>query len=430
MYDQDAQSIVDYIHGARVFGEKKGLDNTRALLGALGNPQDGRAFVHVAGTNGKGSTCALLESCLRACGLKTGLYTSPYLTRYNERVRVNGAPITDETLAHVGARVREAAQALEKDGVKPTSFELGTALALLAFWEADTDIAVIETGIGGRLDPTNVIAPRACAVCTIARDHVEQLGGDVISIAGEKAGIIKEGVPLALYPQTPEVEAVFEKTCRDRHARLCRAQDVPFETLQTNARGADFSVVLPGFGRVRARVNLPGDHQAQNARLALLTLSLLKEQSFKLDAAGVEAGMEKTVWPGRLEWARENLLLDGAHNPQGARALRAYLDKWLAGRRIVLLTAMMADKQPEMGASILAGAASDVVATQVDSPRALPAQALAGIYRAAGARAEAAPNVQSALSRAQALCGADGVVLAAGSLYLVGEVRGLLGLPI
>lgn len=210
---------VDWVHGARYAGQKNGLENMRALLRALGNPQDGLRFLHVAGTNGKGSVCAFLERALRECGYKTGLYTSPYLCEYAERVRVNGVPLDDETLLRLILRVKRAAEDLVARGeCFPTTFELGTAIAFLAFAEAKTDWAVIEVGLGGRLDSTNVIAPRACAISAIGMDHMKTLGDTLEAIAREKAGILKHGVPAAIHPANGSVLPCW-KARRVRAAR-------------------------------------------------------------------------------------------------------------------------------------------------------------------------------------------------------------------
>ena len=423
-----AQALIDWIHSARVWGEKAGLENTRCLLAALGNPERNLKMVHVAGTNGKGSTCAMVESGLRACGLKTGLYTSPFLISYNERIRLDGEPVGDQLLLDCGLEVWRASGALKARGVRPTAFELGTALAFLVFQRSRVDAAVIETGLGGRLDPTNVARPMACGIAAIGLDHMAQLGDSLEKIAGEKAGIIKRGVPVAISAQAPEAEAVLASRAREMGAPLTRTVDFPAKPVTVDDRGADFGISPPGLSPMVVRVNLPGWHQVENARLALCLLGLLKGQGLPLEPQGIARGLAAARWPGRLEWVGTRLLLDGAHNPQGAEALSEYCRAFLADRPVTLLTAMMADKQPQACARILAPLAHTVVCTQVKEARALDAARLAALYQAEGVHALAEPDIGQALSKALSLA-KPGVVLAAGSLYLVGALRRLLSLP-
>lgn len=416
-----ASELIDWIHGARRYGEKKGLSNMERLLGALGHPEAGLHCVHVAGTNAKGSVCALIESALRLNGYSTGLYTSPFLTRYPERVRLNSRPVDDALFEWAGNRVREATLSMPDLGA--TSFELGTAVTYLAFAAQKVDVAVIETGIGGRLDPTNVIVPEVSVIANIGLDHMDQLGATIEEIAFEKAGIIKPGRPVALYPQKdPAAARLIERACAERGAKLLRAENLPLRVLDVNARGARFSCDTPQIGFIEAHLNLAGRHQIENARLALAALTLLAERGWALTPEKTAEGIAAARWPGRLDWVDDQLLLDGAHNPQAARALREYAEEFLPGRKIVLLTAMMRDKQPEACADILAPCASSVVATQVEGPRALPCGELSDIYRTHGAQALPVPDPGAALVAARQAAGPDGVVIACGSLYLVGEL--------
>ncbi len=423
-----SSELIDWIHGARRFGEKKGLSNMEALLEALGHPEADLPCVHIAGTNAKGSVAALIESALRANGYSTGLYTSPFLIHYAERIRLDGRPLEDGLFEWAAGRVHEAASRLTD--IAPTSFELGTAIAFLAFARRKVNAAVIETGIGGRLDPTNVIVPEVSVIANIGLDHMEQLGGTIEEIAFEKAGIIKPGRPVALYPQkNPAAAAVVERACEERRAPLLKAEDLPLEILAIDRRGARFAADVPLIGRVSARINLAGRHQVENAHLALAALALLSGRGWKLSAERIAEGFSSARWPGRLDWAADDLLLDGAHNPQATRALREYLEEFLPGRRIVLVTAMMRDKQPETCADVLAPLADAVYATQVAGPRALPAGDLAAIYRARGVAAEAFPSPAAALIKARLAARDGGVVVACGSLYLVGALMELTGRP-
>ena len=411
-----ASEAIDWIHGERWKGEKNGLTNTRALLEALNHPEEriGRV-IHVAGTNGKGSTCAMIERALRECGYTTGLFTSPYLCRFHERIRLCGVPISDDDLIETASFVREAAQSLAEKGIYCTTFEILTAMACVYFAEKKTQYAVMEVGMGGRLDSTNVLTPFVSVIAAIGMDHMARLGNTLEAIAGEKAGIIKPRVPAVVLTQRENVMGVFRQTAREQRAPL-------FETpvpaiIQKDAHGAYFALDLPSAGLVRARISLPGAHQIQNTSLALMVLDRL---NLPMDRA-IE-GLSKTQWPGRLEWIG-NVLIDGAHNPQGALALANYAREYLSEKRVVLLTGMMQDKQYAECARIFSQFAAEIVTTQVAWPRALPAQTLAEVY---GKRAKAVESLPDALRVSQRLAGEDGIVICAGSIYTAGDVRNLL----
>ncbi len=419
---ESAAQAIEWINGLRYAGEKNGLTNMRALLDRLGHPERALKMVHVAGTNGKGSTCAMLERMLRGCGLKTGLYTSPYLMRFQERMRVDGVPIPDDRLRVIASRVRAVTEELLKEGIKPTTFELGTAVTLSWFAEEKVDMAVIEVGMGGRLDPTNVISPEVCLIAPIGMDHTKTLGDTLEQIAGEKAGIIKEDIPVAVAPQqTESVLKVFQETAARMNARLLEVRPEEIQVEREDARSACFS-----FRGLRAEISLAGRHQVDNACLALAGMELLRERGFDLPVERQLDALKKAVWPGRLEWLEDRLLIDGAHNPHGARALAAYLRDFLPGKRIVPVIGMMKDKDVEACVGIYAQIAREAVAAQVDYPRAMPSEELAALMNAHGMTAQFAVSIPEALEKARRLAGPDGVVLVCGSLYMVGAVRMLL----
>lgn len=418
---KNAAQAVDWIFGLRYKGEKCGLANMRALLERLGNPQASLRCVHVAGTNGKGSTCAMLERMLRACGLKTGLYTSPYLMKYGDRIRVNGLPINDQDFMRLTERVRQATEALLAEDVRPTAFELGTAVCLLYFAEQQVDIAVIEVGLGGRLDATNVLTPLLSLIAPIGMDHTHVLGDTLTLIAGEKAGIIKRRVPVIVQAQALAVREVFHRTAQALESPIIDLADSDLSIQRIDAHGALFTL-----NGERAEIRLPGLHQVENAALALSAVHALQAQGWRLPEAQALEGLKKAVWPGRLEWLEESLLIDGAHNPHGARALAEYVRSFLADRRIVLLVGMMKDKDVASCTTLYARIAAEAVCTQVDYPRAMPAAELAALCRAQGIAACCESTVPQALARARELAGEDGLVIVCGSLYLVGDIRLLL----
>lgn len=392
------EQALAFIHGTKGHGKKDGLNNMRALLARLGNPEREFASIHVTGTNGKGSVCAFMNAGLCLAGKKTGMYTSPFLQRYNERFRLNGEPIADEKLAALTTEVAREVEALRAQGVMPTEFEIGTAIAFLFFAREKVDYAVIEVGVGGRLDSTNVITPCVCAIASIGLDHMKSLGDTMEKIAFEKAGIAKPGVPLILSAQ------VTGGPC-EVIAAHCRAVGAPLLFAEKEEN-------LP--------LGLPGAHQKFNAgvaRMALETLGVPEET--------IAEGLRRARWPARLEWIEKNMLLDGAHNPQGARALARYV-AGLEKKRTALLCGILRDKDCEGMVKILAPICDEVVVVSPDSTRALPAQALAELFGKQGRAAQCAPDAAAGIRMAREAAGEGGRVIAAGSLYLAGEVRTLV----
>jgi dihydrofolate synthase/folylpolyglutamate synthase len=413
-----------FINGRAGMGKKLGLQNMTRLLARLGEPQNAFQSIHVAGTNGKGSTCAFLESALRHSGLRTGLYISPYLMRYNERIQLGGKPIGDALLAKLTTIAAREVLAMEEAGEgAATIFELGTAIAFLAFREAGVEYAVVEVGLGGRFDPTNVISPVCCAIARIGLDHVRLLGGSIEQIAAEKAGIAKEGVPLVLQAQEGSVKAVVRAACEARSAPFFDLSAHRPQNVALSPLGARFRVDLPCLAG-EYEIRLPGAHQVENALTALGALSLIAKNA-GLRQEAVAEGLLQAAWPGRLEWF-QNTLLDGAHNPQGASSAASYLREHFPGERFTLLFGMMADKNVEETQKILAPLLSGAVCVRPEGiPRAKDPGELARAFGALNVPAEEAPSTKEGLLRAQALAG-DGRLLVCGSLYLVGEVRLLL----
>lgn len=403
------QEAIAYIHGMYGVGEKRGLENMHALMARLGNPERSFRAIHVAGTNGKGSVCAFLQAGLRCAGYRTGLYTSPFLQRYNERMRIDGVPIADQQLARLMTRLRSAVEALHQEGVFPTEFELGTALAFTYFAEEAVDIAVVEVGLGGRLDPTNILTPCISVIAAIGLDHMRALGDTIEAIAAEKAGIIKPHVPLVVSSQNDEtVMAVIVA-----HAEKERAPVYIAEPTDGIALG------------------IPGEHQAYNAAAAYCALTLLKGRGFAaLSNQRIEEGLRRARWPGRLEWiaGEPPVLLDGAHNEQGVAALMRYVGSLPPGRN-ALVCGIMQDKAWQPMVALLASFAQVTVTVAPENQRALPAETLAEGFTAQGVAARAASSVAAAIALAREEVGADGRVIIAGSLYLVGEARSVLGAP-
>ena len=398
------------------------LARTRALLDALGNPERALKFVHVAGTNGKGSTSAMLASILTAAGYRTGLYTSPHLVRFTERMSVDGAEITDEALVTLTERVLAAA---ELCGEPCTEFELMTALGLLYFAELRCDIVVLEVGLGGRLDSTNVIPAPECAVITnIGLEHTAILGDTLEKIAREKSGILKSGSRAVLYAQTEKVQQIVRDVCREKNIPLTVTAP---ETLKVSASSLDGQVFTY---RSRGPYHLPllGDYQLSNAAVALDTVDMLRERGWSISDDAISRGLAAVRWPCRLELVRRDpdFLIDGAHNPQCVDALAASLEKLYGGKTLVFLAGVLADKNWQAMFERTLPLARAFVTLTPASDRALPADTLAEGLRTRGAQAHSAASMEEGIKKALALAGEDGAVCFFGSLYAAGEVRQLL----
>ena len=424
-----AEQVVKEIHAVRGDGDEQGLRNTAALLEILEAWPD-CPIIHVAGTNGKGSVCAMLSSVLTAAGYRTGLYTSPFLQTYRERIRINGEPVPESMLETYGNEVLDAAEKLNRQtGYRNTPFELGTALALLIFRKENADIIILETGLGGRLDPTNVIPkPAVCAITTIGMDHMQLLGDTLPEIAREKAGIIKQGVPAVCYPpETEEVRQVLESAAAEHGAKLNILAKKQAMIRKADAYGSVADLTSGGHTWKEMKISLPGEHQVMNALVVLAVVAELQKQDIRIPEEAAVRGIGNTFWPGRLEWCGQ-ILMDGAHNAQGAKAFTRFIRDYLPGKRKVLLTGVLKEKLSDGMLSCLASAADEAVTVTPDSPRALDAGELCEMLREKGMKACAANSLKEGLSQARELAGKDGYILATGSLYFIGALRSELGL--
>jgi dihydrofolate synthase/folylpolyglutamate synthase len=397
------------------------LERIQALLDRLGHPERAFRSVHIAGTNGKGSTAAMIDAGLRAAGRATGLYTSPHLVRINERIRVAGADIDDEDFAAAFDAVLGAVEELLAEGVldsHPSYFECVTALGLEHFRRAGVEWAVVEVGLGGRLDATNVVQPQVAVITPIDFDHEAFLGKAGAAIAAEKAGILKPGASAVFAPQPPEARAVLEARARQLGIPVVRiGEDWKAENVRPeNGRYRFTARGLP------LELGLAGEHQVTNALTALATLDLLA-----VPRAAIQEGLRTARWPGRLETVAERplVLLDGAHNPAGARALAAFLERHHGGQRVWLIYGAMRDKAVDEVAGILFPLAHRVIVTQVAQSRAVGAATLATIVAHHHPRVDVAPHLADAVSRARAEAGEADIIVITGSLFLVGEAKGL-----
>jgi dihydrofolate synthase/folylpolyglutamate synthase len=406
------------------------LKNITAVCEHLGQPQREFQSVHVAGTNGKGSTSAMLDSILRAAGARTGLYTSPHLERINERIRVDGKEISDEEFAAAFTRVQKAIEELLASGrlaAHPTFFECVTAIAFVHFAAARLEFAVCETGMGGRLDATNILLPEVAVITQIDFDHENFLGHSIEEIAAEKAGIIKPGARVVSAAEHLIARVVIRRRCAEQSAFLVEIENA-YYLEDVSARDGCFSFTAISYdsgSRIPIAIQLPGRFQVRNALTALAASRMLAERGAPIDDGAISRGLAATVWPGRLERIGEHpdIYVDGTHNPAGAREIAVFWEQFLPGRNIYLIYAAMRDKAVDEVAGLLFPRATAVILTAPAQSRAISAPLLAEMTGHHARRAEAIPNPVEALDRALELALAEDVIFITGSLYLVGELR-------
>jgi dihydrofolate synthase/folylpolyglutamate synthase len=431
------EEAIKYLYGLgnETLAMKLGLESVRALAGALGDPQRKFPAVHIAGTNGKGSTAAMTASVIRSSGLRAGLYTSPHLVSITERIRIDGDEIAPDEFARLATVVRAAGERLVAESAlpaPPTFFEQVTMIAYLYFAEKKVDLAVLEVGLGGRLDATNICEPVVTAITRIGFDHQKYLGDTLASIAGEKAGIVKPGAPVVVAPQPPEAMNVIAARCEEMNAPMILTSE-PFDVEATgdseNVGRYRFRYrTSPGCedkDEYALRLGLRGRHQITNAAVAIHIAERLRIAGFDVPQPAIVEGLNNAEWPGRLELIRPSpsqapLLLDGAHNTDGAQALRDFLDESFRSAPITIIFGAMADKAiGEMGA-ILFPAANHLVVTSIDSPRAARPSAIAEAAHRDVIRME---NAGDALNEAFRITPLDGLIVVCGSLFLVGAIR-------
>lgn len=422
--------IIDRIHEFNRFGMVLGLDRMEELLRRLGNPQDDLKVIHVAGTNGKGSVSKYLEEGLSACGYKMGLYTSPYIETFNERIRYDGADISDEDLEYYGQKVVSAAEAMVADGLdSPTEFEVVTAIAFLYFAGRQADITILEVGLGGIGDSTNVVkSPLASVITSISYDHMAQLGSSLAEIAVNKAGIIKTGCPvIANVPQRDAAKIIARKAYA-MGSRLYDISGIRAAVSDETPFSQKVSMELYEKSYSDVEISMVGRHQAENLKTALATLEILRKSgAVKLDREALYEGLKRARQPGRFEVISEDplVIIDGAHNEAGAQALQETMAQHFAGKKILLVAGILADKEIDSIVKFLTKITDHIIVTEPDNPRKLAAEKLAEHVADFGVAAEAVTDVEAAVHRAKELADGYDVILFAGSLYLIGDVRRL-----
>lgn len=431
------KSAVERIGEFNRFGSVLGMERINMLLEILGNPHKALRVIHIAGTNGKGSVCKFLEKGLASCGYRIGLYTSPFIKEFNERICFEGNSISDEDLEKYTDIVIAASEKMVSEGHdSPTEFEVVTAIALLYFRDKNADMVILEVGLGGRGDSTNVIEePMICAISSISYDHMDRLGNTLEEIAAEKAGIIKPGVPVVSNVKDHEAARVIARTAYEKGSRLydisgiktCSYDVTPFsQTVTMELYGTDYSDV---------KISMAGRHQAENLKTALAVIEVLRRAGkVRVERSLLYKGLEKAVNPGRFEVLIKGdkekgnpaVVIDGAHNEAGVRALEQTMKECFPEGRVLLVTGMLADKQTDRLVEAFMDITTSVIATEPDNPRKLPAERLAEMLKEAGADVTAAPDAEESIRKAAAVCHGYDVVLFAGSLYLIGDIRRML----
>ena len=432
----------EFLFSLRRFGWRLGLETIQRLLDLLGNPQQGMPSIHIGGTNGKGSTAAMLAAILQAGGRRTGLYTSPHLLDFTERIRVNGCPIGEVEVTLLTARFMALCAAhfapfptpnAPSDRLPhPTFFELTTAMAFQSFRQEATETAVVEVGLGGRFDATNVITPQVSVVTNVSLEHQEYLGRTLAEIAGEKAGIVKPGVPVVTATRGDAYE-VIRQAAVDRRAPLISIHEAYTWTIQESGlAGQTFDLAGPARRYAGLRIPLAGRHQTENAVAAIAAAEVLEAQGFRIGETAISHGLERANWPGRLQSVsdRPQILLDGAHNPAGAQALAAFVAEHRSGlNRLILVFGVLRDKDWEAMLAPLGRLADQVILTHPPADRGADPHDLVAADRYCP-KVEIATDPGEGVALARSVAHPEDTILVTGSLYTVAAALRALGVPV
>ena len=404
------------------------LDNITTLLSLLGNPHEKLKYIHIAGTNGKGSTSAFLNQILIESGYKVGIFTSPFVERFSEQIRINNQEITEEKLANIATKVCKITEQMRQQGLSlPSEFEIICSISFLYFLEECCDIVILETGLGGRLDATNVIpAPLLAIITSISLDHTQVLGNTLEQIASEKAGIIKPGCEVLLYPQCPNVEKVFEITCSEQNASLHKVF-LPKEATHYDLSGQTFDLKseINSWSFDKLHISLLGHYQINNAAMAVNAAMLLREKGYAISDTQIHLGLEHTKWIGRFELIKKEpiVIIDGSHNEDGVAMLCESLHRYFPQKRFFFITGVLADKAYDKMMAPMIPLAKKFLTITPPSPRALSADKLATFLISNDAEAKAFDSIQNAIQAALNEASADDVICIFGSLYFLGDVR-------
>ncbi|WP_040213506.1 bifunctional folylpolyglutamate synthase/dihydrofolate synthase [Clostridium polynesiense] len=414
---------IEFLNKRKSLGTKPGLDAIENLLDSMGNPQNKLKFVHVAGTNGKGSTAAFIASILKEAGYRVGVYNSPYLVKVNEIIRVNDEEISDYEVSEIITYISKILDKIEK-GSEPshTEFEIVTSMAFQYFVNKGCDIVVLEVGMGGRLDATNIISvPEAAVITPIGIDHTAFLGDTLEKIAFEKAGIIKKGGAVVVASQHQEAQKVIERRCREENAYLSAVQSSEIIPLNSDYKGQKFNAL----GYDNLEIKLLGSYQRENAALALKAIEVLQKKGYKIDEKAIYKGLYNTRWAGRFELLRERpiFIRDGAHNNMGVAVLVENLKKYFPGKRITFIIGILGDKSFEDMLSLIAPIAAKMIMVTPKSPRALPAKELAVFAKRYCREVIVAESIDQGVKYSVESSGEEDIICAFGSLYFISEIK-------
>jgi dihydrofolate synthase/folylpolyglutamate synthase len=417
------QEALDFIHGTHKFSIKLGLDNVGHLLKLMGNPQDSLRYIHVAGTNGKGSTSSYMNQMLMAAGYKVGLYTSPFLEAFNERMQVNSENISNESLAEITTDVKGFIDLMLADGLNhPTEFEIVTAIAFEYFKREAVDLVVLEVGMGGRLDSTNVIkTPLISVITPVDLDHVEYLGDTIEKVAAEKAGIIKPNGITVIHPQAAGAMTVIETVCQQMQNKLIVAPTAHISVQSVTDAGTSFSVDGEAY-----QIRMLGEHQTRNATVAITAIQTLNGYAdFIVSQEAILKGLSEAIWHGRMEIMKRDpiVLIDGAHNLHGTKGLSKAVKTLFKGKHIVAVVGILGDKDVSGMLSEMVPLCHTVICTEPDNPRKMTADQLEIQVKAFGVETYTEPDIAMAYDKALALATKDSVVILFGSLYMIGAAR-------
>lgn len=421
------QQSMAWLESLGQFGSRPGLERINQVLDILGHPERELDVIHVAGTNGKGSVCTFISSVLTAAGYRTGLYTSPHLTAYTERFQIDGVAAPKEELAQYFTQVRSAIDMLQADrNLVLTEFEVLTVVAFLYFAARRVDCLVLEVGMGGRLDATNVVTPKLAVITRIGLDHMGVLGDTLAAIAREKAGIIKTQVPVVLGAQEPEAAAALRSMAKEKKAAVYAAEDlVSVYSKEYDLSGQRFDIKLSDCLLPDLSIKLLGPHQLENTATAVCALQALSDQGISVSDDALRRGLAEASWPGRFEVIKKEPLaiVDGAHNPDGAEALVRTVGEYLDGSQRLLVLGVLEDKDVNSILKVFATIARKAIVTRPESPRAAKPEEVAARLKVLGVDAIVEPDISLAVDKALSLARPQDVVLVCGSLYLAGKAR-------
>ena len=424
------QEAMKYITEVGNFGSNYGLERTYKLLELLDNPQDKLKIIHVAGTNGKGSTTAMITSMLKGCGYKVGMYTSPFLEEFEERIQINGENIPKEKLAQLITKIKYAVDKVIEEGYNhPTEFEIITVLMFLYFATEEVDFAVVEVGLGGRLDSTNVITPILSVITSISFDHTNLLGNTLEEIAAEKAGIIKSCIPTVIYPQEEMAERVISSKCQELDSKLYKINKEDAKLINIIKEDKIYQQVKVKLDdEYDVKLPLLGEHQILNLAVALKALEVIKDKAPKLNRESIVKSLATVRWNGRLEIMSNSpyVVIDGAHNIQGITQLDKNIKKYFEYKDMYLILGILADKDVEHMVKVITPKAKKVFTVTPNSMRAETAEELMNEVKKYNESCEAYNDYKNAFEDALKLCKKDDLLLISGSLYMIGEMRGII----